>query len=102
MNTAVIITKTEPEVKIKAQKVAKELGLSLSSLINAWLRQLIKTRTVTFSASSEEPSEYLKAVIKRAEENYKKRKTSPAFNDVEEAIKWLDDPEAKYQNGDRV
>jgi len=90
MNTAVIITKTEPEVKKKAQKLAKDIGISLSSLINAYLKQIIKTKTVSFSASDEEPSEYLKSVIRQAEENYKRGRTSPAFKTGEEAVKWLE------------
>lgn len=102
MNTAVIITKTEPEVKIKAQKVAKDLGLSLSSLINAWLRQLIKTRKVTFSVADEEPSDYLIQEINRSEKNLKAGKVSPRFDNAEDAIVWLEDPKARYQNGDRV
>ena len=90
MNTAVIITKTEPEVKKKAQKLAKDIGISLSSLINAYLKQIIKTKTVSFSASDEEPSEYLKSVIRQAEENYKRGRTSPAFKTGEDAVKWLE------------
>ena len=81
MNTAVIITKTEPEVKKMAQQVAKEIGVSLSSLLNAYLKQLVRTRKVEFDLG-EVPSEYLKSVIKRAEENYKKGKTSPAFKNT--------------------
>lgn len=89
MNTAVIITKTDPEIKIEAQKVAKELGFNLSTLVNGWLRQLIKTKTVTFSASNEEPSEYLLSLMKQAEEDYKKGNTSPAFKTGKDAIEWL-------------
>lgn len=89
MNTAVIITKTEPEVKKKAQKLAKEFGISLSSLINAYLKQLIRTETVTFRALHEEPSDYLKSVIKQAEINRKKGKHSPVFKTGEEAVAWL-------------
>ena len=58
MNTAVINIKTRPETKIKAQLVAKDLGLNLSSIINAYLTQLIKTKTVAFSVK-EEPTKYL-------------------------------------------
>ncbi len=90
MNTAVIITRTDPEVKAEAQRVAKELGFNLSSLVNGWLRQLIKTKTVTFSASDEEPSEYLIALMKKAEEDYKKGNTSPAFKTGEDAVAWLE------------
>ena len=72
MNTAVVITKTEPGVKEQAQKVARELGISLSSLVNAYLKQMVRTKRVEFDLG-EEPSEYLKSVINKAEENYKKR-----------------------------
>lgn len=89
MNTAVIITKTEPEVKLKAQKVAKELGLSLSSIVNGWLRQLIKTKTVTFSALDEKPSEYLLESLRKSDEDIKTGKVSPGFNNAKDAITWL-------------
>lgn len=90
MNTAVIITKTDPEIKAEAQKIAKALGFNLSALVNGWLRQLIKTKTVTFSASDEEPSEYLLNLMKQAEKDYKKGNTSPAFKTGEDAVTWLE------------
>ncbi|HCS78862.1 TPA: hypothetical protein DIV55_03895 [Patescibacteria group bacterium] len=89
MNTAAIYIKTNPEIKAKAQKIAKELGLSLSALVNAWLKQLVRTKTVTFSTSAEEPSEYLKKLMKQAEKDYQKGNTSPAFKTGEEAVAWL-------------
>ena len=91
MNTAVIITKTDPEVKKKAQKLAKELGVSLSSLLNAYLRQIIRTRTVTLSARDEEPNDYLIKTMKQAEKDRKTGKASPIFNTGAEAVKWLED-----------
>lgn len=48
MQTVVINFKTEPVVKKRAQAVARELGFSLSSLLNAFLRQLIRDKTVNF------------------------------------------------------
>lgn len=90
MNTAVIITKTEPEVKKKAQAVAREFGISLSSLINAYLKQLIKTKTVTFSAKDEVPNARTRAILKQAEKNLKKSNHSPIFKTGEEAVAWLE------------
>ena len=43
VNTVAIYIKTQPEVKAKAQEIAKTLGLSLGALVNVWLIQLIKT-----------------------------------------------------------
>ena len=88
MNTAVINIKTQPETKAKAQQIARDLGLSLSSLINAFLKQFVKTKSVTFSLD-EMPNKRTIAILKQAEKDYKKGNTSPAFDDVEEAIKWL-------------
>lgn len=88
MNTAVINIKTEEKVKKQAQIIAQEFGLSLSALINAYLRELIRTQRVEFDLG-EEPSEHLKSIIRRAEENYKKKKYSPAFKKGIEAVKWL-------------
>ena len=102
MNTAVIITKTEPQVKVKAQKVARDLGISLSSLINAWLRQLIKTKTVVFSAADEEPTKYLLDALEESKEDIKAGRVSSSFNNARDAIAWLEDPKAAYKNGDRV
>ncbi len=91
MQTAAIYIRTDPEIKTKAQKVAKELGLSLSSLMNGWLRQLIKTKTVTFTARDEIPNEYFKRTLAKARKNRKEGKSSPIFHSGEEAVKWLEE-----------
>lgn len=91
MQTTAIYVRTDPEVKIKAQKVAKELGFSLSSLMNAWLRQLIKTKTITFSVREDEiPNEYFKQTLAKARKNWKEGKTSPIFDNIEDNLKWLE------------
>lgn len=88
MNTAIINIKTQPEVKVKAQEVARDLGISLSSLLNAYLRQVIRTKKVEFDLR-EEPSPYLVKILKKADKDIKAGRVSPAFDDVEDAIKWL-------------
>lgn len=88
MNTAVMTIRTETNLKLAAQRAARELGFSISSLINAYLRQLIKTKTVYFSAA-EEPSEYLIDAIREAEEERKAGWVSPKFDNAKEAIAWL-------------
>ncbi len=101
MNTAVVITKTDPEVKEAAQQVARELGISLSSLVNAYLKQVVRTKRVEFDLG-ETPSPRLIRAMKQAEIDLKKGKVSPKFDNAHDAIAWLNDPKAKYQNGDRV
>lgn len=41
--------KTDREVKTNARKLAEELGLSLSDIINASLRNFIRTREIKIS-----------------------------------------------------
>jgi len=97
MNTAVIITKTEPQVKVKAQKVAKDLGISLSSLINAWLRQLIKTKTIVFSAADEEPTQYLLDALRESREDIKAGRVV-SFNTADDTISYIDEIIENEQN----
>lgn len=88
MNTAAIYIKTQPEVKAKAQKIAKNLGLSLSSLMDAWLRQFAKTKRVTFNTKEEIPSKYLIESLKESEEDLKAGRFI-SFDSGEEAVKYF-------------
>ena len=49
MAKTVLNVKTDKEVKDQAQQVAKELGVPLSTVVNAFLKQFIKDRAVLFS-----------------------------------------------------
>jgi len=101
MNTAVINIKTNPQIKAKAQAIAEELGFSLSSLINGYLKHLVKTRAVHFT-TSEQPSDWLIKILRENKKDIKAGRVSPSFDNVDDSIAWLEDPNAKYQNGDRV
>lgn len=98
MNTAVINVKIDPIVKKRAQKLSSDLGLSLSSLINAYLKQLIKTKTVTFSAASEEPTKYFLESLRESEADIKAGRVSPAFDNAKDAIAWLNKSDKKYKS----
>lgn len=43
--------KADNDVKVKAKKIAEDLGLSLSAVINAYLKQFIRNKSVYFSAT---------------------------------------------------
>ncbi len=88
MKSAVINIKTDATVKRKAQKVASQLGFSLSSLINAYLRDIVRNKSVHFSLT-EEPSDYLLRVLKESEKDRKAGRVSPRFEKPEDAIAWL-------------
>jgi addiction module RelB/DinJ family antitoxin len=90
MSYAVVTTKIDPQTKKEAMETAKELGMPLSVVIKAFLKQFIRTKSVEFSARDEEPNEYLKSIMKQAEENWKKGNHSPIFETGEEAVAWLE------------
>ncbi len=91
MSYTVITTRIDPETKREAQKTAEALGMPLSVIIKGFLKQLIRTKTVTFSANEEIPNAYFKKTLKQARKNWKEGKGSPIFHTGEEAVKWLED-----------
>lgn len=88
MYTTVVNVKIDPKTKKQAQKVAEELGFSLSALIKGYLKQLIHTKRVSFDLS-EEPSEYLIQSIKEAEEDIKAGRVI-SFKNPDDALTYLD------------
>ncbi|MFA5432645.1 MAG: type II toxin-antitoxin system RelB/DinJ family antitoxin [Candidatus Paceibacterota bacterium] len=94
MNTTIINFKTDKTVKEKAQKVAKQMGLNLSDIMNVYLRDFIKKRELNIKL--EEPNGKTIKKIKNVLKEIKNGNVSPSFDDVSEAIKWLDEESKKY------
>ena len=85
----VINIKADEAVKKNAQKIASDLGLSLSAVINAYLRQLIRSKSVYFSTMPRITPE-IETLISLAEKDYKKNKNiSPVFSDSDEMLEYL-------------
>jgi DNA-damage-inducible protein J len=89
INTTVINIKTDSKVKKEAQKVAADLGLSLSGVINGFLKQFVRTKTVIFTMDESIPSKYLLSSIKSAD-NERRRGDFYSFKSNKEAIDFLD------------
>lgn len=87
MNTTVINIKTDVTLKREAQALAREIGVSLSALIKAYLKQLIKSRKVTLR---EEPSAYMIKVLKESAADIRKGRVSPVFDNADASDAWLD------------
>ena len=86
----VINIKTDKEVKKNAQELAQKLGLSLSDVINASLRNFIRTREVYFSDIPRMTPEFEKLLGKVEEDIKKGRNLSSAFKSAGEMDKYLD------------
>jgi addiction module RelB/DinJ family antitoxin len=89
MNSASILIKTDPQIKIKAQKVAEDMGLSLSTVINRYLREFILKKSITFSTDDEQPTEYLLDSLKKSAED-KKAGRALSFKSGKQALSSVD------------
>ena len=91
MAPTVMSVKTDKKLKEKAQKIAKKMGFPLGTLINAYLRQFVKSKTVYFSMSqSDTMTKALEKEFEQIEKDIQKETNlSPQFNDMEDAIKYL-------------
>jgi addiction module RelB/DinJ family antitoxin len=88
MANVILNVKVDEQTKKKAQKIAEELGFSLSDVMRGYLHEFVRKKKVEFDLG-EEPSEYLKKRIRQAEKDWEAGKVSPAFKSAKEAIKWL-------------
>lgn len=84
-----IYIRINQSTKEKAQEVAGKLGFSLSTLIKAYVKQLIKTKRVDFSLDRN-VSQYFIDSIKRAEKDIAEGNVSPGFKTGKAAVDWLE------------
>lgn len=84
MNT-VISVKIDKDVKASAQEVANSAGLTLSTLVNAYLRQVAATRRIELYAP-EQMTPKLEKLIEEVEAELKGGKASKEFDSVDEFL----------------
>lgn len=89
MSKTVINFKVDREIKDEAQKLAKEFGVPLSAIVNAQLRELIRTRELNLSALPK-MTPHLERILGEIERDRKNNKRIRQTRNVEEAIKHLD------------
>ena len=88
MNTTSLHIQIEPKTKEQAQKTADELGLSLSAVMKALLKQFIRTKHLSVGIS-ETPNEYLVQSLKQSNEDIKARRTV-SFKNTKDALSYID------------
>lgn len=85
----IINIKADREIKEKAREIAEELGLSLSTVVNAQLKQFIRNRSIYFSAIPHMTKE-LEDLIGEVERDMKKgnniSKPLSSFDEVSEHL----------------
>ncbi len=88
--TTVVNFKIDKKIKTQAQKIAGEMGLNLSDILNIYLRGFVKTKELYISLRKEEtnPSNELFEAMKEARKEYKSGKMRK-FKNVNDAIEHL-------------
>lgn len=84
MNT-VISVKVDKDVKASAQEVAQSAGLTLSALVNAYLRQVAATRRIELYAP-EPMTPHLEKLVAEVEAELKAGKVSKEFATAEDFL----------------
>ena len=84
----VITIRTDATTKKEAQALAKELGLTLSGLINSYLKQVTVARQVELH-TSEPVTPKLEKAIKQADENRQQERISLGYNNLNDFLQAL-------------
>ena len=86
----VINIKADKRIKEDAQELANELGIPLGTIINAYLRQFIRTREVYFSHIPKMTPELELIVGKSLQDLKNKKNIAGPFNSAKEMDEYLD------------
>ena len=99
MNTTSLHVKMDEEDKRQAQETAEELGLSLSAVVKAFLKQFVRTKRLSVSSADlpEIPNARTRRLLKQAEEDMRGGR-GISFASAKEAIAYLDKEIADEKN----
>jgi len=83
--STVISVRTDKKIKNEASKVAQSAGISLSALINSYLRQIVATRRIEIYAPEPMTSK-LEGLIAKVEAELADGKVSKKFSNPEDFL----------------
>ncbi len=85
MKTAIVTAKIDPKLKASVERAARDLGVSLSFVINHSLRKFSEEKTIELI-----PNEETIAAIEEARRDRENGKGNPSFDNPEDFIRHLD------------
>lgn len=86
----VLNVKIDRKLKRQAQDVAAALGLPVSTLVAALLKEVVNTRSITISDVPRLKPEVEKELLEIEADIKAGRNLSPVFDNLKDAFKWLD------------
>jgi len=81
--------RVDEETRQELKEFANQVGIPASSLVNASIRQMLRSREARFSTGLE-PTPYLKKIIKEVEADYAVDKNITRVNNQSELKAYLD------------
>ncbi len=85
----ILNVKVDKEQKEKAKKIAAEMGVPLSTIINAHLREFIRTREFSVKLEPRLKPEVEKELLKMSKEYHKNKNVAIRAKNIKEAKKIL-------------
>ncbi len=85
MNTTILL-KTDKELKNEASRVAKELGVPLTTVMNAYLRQFVRDRRISLSVDPTPNIAKLALWESISKEAHKEMKTAKRYTNADDLI----------------
>lgn len=77
--TATINVRTDPKTKKEAEKLFSDFGLSMTSAVNVFLKQVVREKRIPFEIGYESPNSVTAKVLSDVEEG---KNLSPAFDTI--------------------
>lgn len=85
-NTTNLNIRVDTVLKQESDILFKDLGLNMSTAINMFLKQCVKTSSIPFSISNPKPSKELKSALKEAERMSKYPEKYKSYHNVDEML----------------
>jgi antitoxin component of RelBE/YafQ-DinJ toxin-antitoxin module len=89
MTKAILNIKTDPQTKRQIQEFAAELGVPVSVIMNAQIKQMLRDRRIILSTELE-PTPYLVKVMEQVEADLVAGKNMTKAMNAKEAVAYLD------------
>ncbi len=85
----VLNVKTDRDIKLRAQALAKHIGVPLSTVVNAYLKEFVSSGEIRLSREPQLRPEVSRQLAKQVADARAGKNMSPAFSNVKDALAWL-------------
>lgn len=89
-NTTNLNVRVDSTLKKESDMLFKDLGLNMSTAINMFLTQCVKTSSIPFNISEPKPSRQLKRALKEAERITKHPERYKSYDNIDDLFRDLD------------